>query len=301
MLVRSPDVYLRGESRTLTVLSRPRFLASARPRVLFFSPLPPSLSLSLALALFCLHSAIILSLTTVAFLGCIFWHAYATYAMHRRSALMGLSVCWWKSDHNTHHVVCNAVEHDPNIQHMPMIAVTEKIFQNPFWDTYHKKTVAMDAVAKFLVSWQHVLFYPLMALGRWNLYAQGFIFLLSNHDLAHYKWTELTALTSFFVWFFKLAFSMPTIAEAVAYVFVSHGVAGLLHVQIVLSHWSMETYKGTPYTSKETEWHLMQLRCVYCSGRVGATLYFPSFIVMHVHVCVCVCGGGVFSVFLTPF
>jgi len=173
---------------------------------------------------------------------------------------MGLSVCWWKSDHNTHHVVCNAVEHDPNIQHMPMIAVTEKIFQKPFWDTYHKKTVAMDAVAKFLVSWQHVLFYPLMALGRWNLYAQGFIFLLSNHDLAHYKWTELTALTSFFVWFFKLAFSMPTIAEAVAYVFVSHGVAGLLHVQIVLSHWSMETYKGTPYTSKETEWHLMQLR-----------------------------------------
>lgn len=221
--------------------------------------------------------------------------------MHRRSALMGLSVCWWKSDHNTHHVVCNAVEHDPNIQHMPMIAVTEKIFQKPFWDTYHKKTVAMDAVAKFLVSWQHVLFYPLMALGRWNLYAQGFIFLLSNHDLAHYKWTELTALTSFFVWFFKLAFSMPTIAEAVAYVFVSHGVAGLLHVQIVLSHWSMETYKGTPYTSKETEWHLMQLRCVcactYCSGRVGATLYFPSFIVMHVHVCV----EGVFSVFLTPF
>ena len=29
----------------------------------------------------------------------------------------------WKSDHNTHHVVCNAVEHDPNIQHMPMLAV----------------------------------------------------------------------------------------------------------------------------------------------------------------------------------
>lgn len=32
------------------------------------------------------------------------------------ASLMGLSVCWWKSDHNTHHVVCNAIEHDPNIQ-----------------------------------------------------------------------------------------------------------------------------------------------------------------------------------------
>ena len=49
------------------------------------------------------------------------------------SAFMGLSVCWWKSDHNTHHIVCNAVEHDPNIQHMPMIAITDKIFEFFFW------------------------------------------------------------------------------------------------------------------------------------------------------------------------
>merc|ERR1719389_607213 len=45
------------------------------------------------------------------------------------SAFMGLSVGWWKSDHNTHHVVCNAIEHDPNIQHMPMLAITQKIFR----------------------------------------------------------------------------------------------------------------------------------------------------------------------------
>ena len=23
------------------------------------------------------------------------------------SSILGLSLCWWKSDHNTHHVVCN--------------------------------------------------------------------------------------------------------------------------------------------------------------------------------------------------
>ena len=55
------------------------------------------------------------------------------------SCLMGLSVCWWKSDHNTHHIVCNAIEHDPNIQHMPMMAIHEKIFKEPFFDTYHKR------------------------------------------------------------------------------------------------------------------------------------------------------------------
>ena len=41
---------------------------------------------------------------------------------------------------------------------------------------------------------------------------------------------------------------------------VSSLQAGVLHVQIVLSHWSMETYTGTPYRTKNTEWYLMQLR-----------------------------------------
>ena len=125
------------------------------------------------------------------------------------SSLMGLSVGWWKSDHNTHHVrickshsptlshfpqrrarcvegthldphpppvpqvVCNAIEHDPNVQHMPMLAITSKIFRRArFWDSYHHKWVGMDDVAHFLVSYQHLFFYPLMALGRWNLYVQ---------------------------------------------------------------------------------------------------------------------------------
>merc|ERR1712203_635726 len=53
---------------------------------------------------------------------------------------------------------------------------------------------------------------------------------------------------------------MPTWTLTIGWLMVSHAVAGVLHVQIVLSHWSVETYKGSPYTSKETEWYLMQLR-----------------------------------------
>lgn len=194
-------------------------------------------------------------------------HSAVTHNFHKDhfigsvlSSLMGLSVSWWKSDHNTHHVVCNAVEHDPNIQHMPMLAVTDKIYQKPFWDTYHKKTVGMDAIARFLVSYQHLFFYPLMAVGRVNLYAQGIIYLLTGHDKAHYKWTELCGTVVYFTWVIALARAMPTQSEMWLWVFVSHAFAGILHVQIVLSHWSMETYKGTPYTDKNTEWYLMQLR-----------------------------------------
>jgi len=213
-----------------------------------------------------------------AFMG-IFWqqmagvghdlgHSAITHDFHKDhriasclSTLLGLSVCWWKSDHNTHHVVCNAIEHDPNIQHMPLMSITPKVFSAPFWDTYHKKIVAMNYLARTAVSYQHYFFYPLMLIGRWNLYVQGIKFLLfANGNNAQYKWTEVCSLSLYFVWFFKLAFSMPTTNETLAYIMMSHGVAAILHVQIVLSHWSMETYKGTPYTNKETEWHLMQLR-----------------------------------------
>ena len=36
--------------------------------------------------------------------------------------MSGISLGWWKDSHNTHHVVPNTVQFDPDIQHMPFIA-----------------------------------------------------------------------------------------------------------------------------------------------------------------------------------
>merc|ERR1719443_2620009 len=177
------------------------------------------------------------------------------------SALMGLSVGWWKSDHNTHHVVCNAIEHDPNIQHMPMLAITSKIFRRAkFWDTYHHKWVGMDDVAHLLVSYQHLFFYPLMLVGRWNLYVQGLIYLISQHDKTHFRKTELAGVAAYFAWVLGVALSMPTWAQAVGWVMVSHAVAGILHVQIVLSHWSMHSYEGRAYNDADDDWYITTMR-----------------------------------------
>jgi delta8-fatty-acid desaturase len=30
----------------------------------------------------------------------------------------GIGMGWWKRSHNVHHVCCNSIEHDPDIQHM---------------------------------------------------------------------------------------------------------------------------------------------------------------------------------------
>jgi len=50
----------------------------------------------------------------------------------------GISVGWWKRSHNTHHIVCNSVEHDPDIQHMPVFAVARDMLKG-FFSTYHMK------------------------------------------------------------------------------------------------------------------------------------------------------------------
>ena len=120
-----------------------------------------------------------------------------------------------------HHVVANALEHDPNVQHMPMLAITDKIFNAPsFWDTYHKKRVGMDFFARLLVSYQHIFFYPLMALGRGNLYVQGLIYLIAQHDKTHYRKTELCGIGLYFAWVLSVAYSMPTWAQSVGWVMV---------------------------------------------------------------------------------
>lgn len=40
----------------------------------------------------------------------------------------GISVGLWKDEHNTHHVATNHIEHDPDIQLIPFIAITTKMF-----------------------------------------------------------------------------------------------------------------------------------------------------------------------------
>ena len=44
------------------------------------------------------------------------------------------------------------------------------------------------------------------------------------------------------------------------WVLVSHGVAGVLHVQIVLSHFAMRFYMGRAYNDASDEWYVTQLK-----------------------------------------
>lgn len=174
------------------------------------------------------------------------------------NTLGGISIGWWKRSHNVHHIVCNSIEHDPDIQHMPIFAVTEKIFGR-FFSTYHQRWIETDAIARALVSVQHWLYYPVMALARFNLYAQSWLLLLSSEHVP-YKKLEVVGMLSFAVWFGALLSCLPTWGEVVSYLLVSHSLAGILHVQICISHFAMDTYHGHAYNDDSDEWFRMQVK-----------------------------------------
>lgn len=170
----------------------------------------------------------------------------------------GVSIGWWKWSHNVHHVITNSVEHDPDIQHLPIFAVTKKIFK-PFYSTFHGKLMEMDTIAKFLVQQQHRLYYVIMALARFNLYAQSIILLVSNENFP-YKRLELACCLLFHALHCTLLSYLPTWTEVILFLLVSNGIAGILHVQITLSHFSMDTFHGRKtFTSEEDNWFNMQV------------------------------------------
>ncbi|KAE8662466.1 Delta(8)-fatty-acid desaturase [Hibiscus syriacus] len=40
------------------------------------------------------------------------------------NCLTGISIAWWKWTHNAHHIACNSLDHDPDLQHIPVFAFT---------------------------------------------------------------------------------------------------------------------------------------------------------------------------------
>ena len=174
------------------------------------------------------------------------------------TGLLGISPTWWKDSHNHHHVITNSIDCDQDIQHLPFLSVSEKYFGGVL-SKYHRKVLPWDAFSKFMVSRQHLLYIPIMMLARVNLYVQSFVFLLGfaeARDVATYKThkkLELFSMSLFYVWFSWATLQLPTAAARALFVLVSHAVSGMLHVQITISHFSMDTCEGCPYGGSDPD------------------------------------------------
>ena len=161
--------------------------------------------------------------------------------------LGGLSLGWWKRNHNVHHIVTNSPEHDPDIEHMPFFAISTRFFES-LYSTYYERVMEFDWFAKLAVRGQHYLYYPLLTLGRFNLYVHSWAFLAlglgpRKGPAWWHRWLEIIGNVFFWGWYgYGIVYRcIPTLSGRIVFVLVSHMITGLLHVQITLSHFAMST------------------------------------------------------------
>ncbi|OXV07271.1 hypothetical protein Egran_04967 [Elaphomyces granulatus] len=161
--------------------------------------------------------------------------------------LGGLSLGWWKRNHNVHHIVTNSPEHDPDIEHMPVFAVSHRFLTN-LRSTYYDRIMEFDVIAKFALKYQKYLYYPILLLGRFNLYRLSWEYLLLGQAPKKgpawwHWWLEMGGQAFFWLWFgYGLVYcSIPDWKNRLLFVLVSHMVTAPLHVQITLSHFAMST------------------------------------------------------------
>lgn len=159
----------------------------------------------------------------------------------------GLSVCWWKHNHNVHHIVTNSPEHDPDIEHLPFFAISHRFFDS-VRSTYYNRIMDFDAFARAAVKYQDYLFYPILLFGRFNLYLLSWKYLLSDKPPRHgpawwHRYFELAGQLFFWTWFgyFTVYKLIPTTGSRIVFLLTSHMVTAPLHVQLTLSHFSMST------------------------------------------------------------
>ncbi|KAM7203544.1 delta 8-(E)-sphingolipid desaturase [Rhypophila sp. PSN 637] len=162
----------------------------------------------------------------------------------------GLSLGWWKSSHNVHHLITNDPASDPDIQNVPLFATSAEYFKSVVSNYYDNFVFYWDAVADVMVPYQAYTYYPIMGLARFNLYILSWCHVLSTRasSLGGSKawWIRPTEVAFMACYWFIFGYclvlrTLPTWPIRVAFVLLSHFITMPLHVQITLSHWGMST------------------------------------------------------------
>ena len=171
----------------------------------------------------------------------------STIAMFIASYMGGLSACWWKYNHNVHHLVTNHPEHDPDIQYIPFFSITHR-FMESLTTTFYEWVMEYDAFAKVMIRVQHYTYYPIMLFARFNLYRLSWMYLLLGKGPKKgpawwHRYFEIVGMVVFWTWFgYGVVYkSIPDNSSRIWFVLITHALTSPLHIQITLSHFAMST------------------------------------------------------------
>ena len=113
------------------------------------------------------------------------------------------------------------------------------MFFKSLWSSYYKRVMVFDAFAKFFIRFQHKLFYVILGLARFNLYANSYIFLAKTAFQPSkakggrwWWWTEVGCIGLFFCWYIAVLRGCGSWQKALGFLLISNVVPSPLHVQV---------------------------------------------------------------------
>lgn len=129
-------------------------------------------------------------------------------------------------------MVTNHPEHDPDIQHIPFFAITKEFFGS-LWSTYYKRVMLLDSFSKAMIPLQHKIYYVVLSLARFNLYANSYTYLAGSKPKRDGFWRfELAGVAFFWLYFGSMLRALPSWRMRVAYLLISHMASSPVHVQV---------------------------------------------------------------------
>jgi hypothetical protein len=157
----------------------------------------------------------------------------------------GISVGLWKDEHQTHHLVTNDVEHDPDIQLIPFVATTTKFFKSVH-SSFHDRKLTFTSLSRKFVKYQHIVGILYVPAFKLLLYIAAPLFaIFSPRSQSTVK--EIVLMLSYYAWFFYLLSYIPEMRMRVLYFFANNIMTSIVFLQIVLAHLPMPT---DPFTKE---------------------------------------------------
>jgi len=150
------------------------------------------------------------------------------------SILFGVSIEMWVDEHSAHHAMTMRPHADPQFKYLPLFLISNKEL-----DDFHTKLSYVEQVlAKWLVPVQHYTMIPIsVIIGRFNLHVISFIYAIQANAMY-----DVFGLCLHFAWFGTIVSYLPSIKEQIMFVLISYSIAGILHIQLTISHLATDTF-----------------------------------------------------------
>eukprot|EP00943_MAST-04B_sp_MAST-4B-sp1_P003697 g3697.t1 len=191
----------------------------------------------------------------------------------------GFSIVWWKIRHNEHHAATNVIEHDPDIDNLPLLAWSQYDIDQVVerFGEKNKKTIYS------ILQYQKYYFFPLMCFLRVIWLVQSALLVKDLHKSTNRSFrkrqkSEILTMTMHYIWLSFVMLRVFQLGQSTydgsfyggclyfgVYLLISQCFAGIsLALVVFMNHYPIEKHGAD--TLKDGDWAALQ-----CVGTLNVT------------------------------